>query len=176
MVPPFKHHKIFHIPDSTSTRELLSMISRLLTIDQLLQKMIKIAFLLVVALVAVNASLLSKRPYMPSYIIELIRNMTLEEKVRQMDLYNGASLIDRKTGKFSPEIAKQTLGSLGVGSVARLYPSTVELNNEMQAWVINSSRHKIPALRTDECLHGDRKIDSTVFPQSISMGVSEIVL
>jgi beta-glucosidase len=121
-------------------------------------------------LTSINASVLHERPYMPQRVISLIENMSLEEKVRQMDFYNSGCVIDDQTAKFSPGQAKQIFGSLGVGSML-LYGNTPQLYNDIQHWVINNSRLKIPVLQIEECLHGKKQTNATVFPQSIAMAV-----
>ena len=104
---------------------------------------------------------------------DLLRRMTLDEKVRQLDMYSGATSImsDHSDGThatadavFLPEKAQTLWGNLGVGSIHDLNP-TSEQANAIQKWVISHNRLGIPALFIEEALHG---FDTgTVFPTPI---------
>ena len=114
---------------------------------------------------------------------DLIGRMTLEEKARQLDMYNGCEdlvgkkqTIDNHThakpdAVFDPQFAEKNLGNLGAGSIHDLYPKA-KLYNTIQAWVIKSSRLGIPALFIGEGLHGYMSYDQTVFPQSINLATT----
>ena len=116
-------------------------------------------------------------------INDLLGRMTLEEKVRQLDMCAGAQgLMDRqKPGEsnhavanavFLPEKAETLFGYLGVGSIHDLYP-TPEQANAIQKWVISHNRLGIPALFIEERLLG---FDTgTVFPAPMG-GSSEASL
>lgn len=113
---------------------------------------------------------------------DLLRRMSLAEKVRQLDLYAGASSLlaesqriddtHAKTGAlFDPQTATKLFGNLGVGAIHDLYPGP-QLYNQIQAWVIKSSRLGIPALFIEEGLHGYMGFDETVFPQSVNLAAT----
>jgi beta-glucosidase len=117
-----------------------------------------------------------------SRVRKLLGRMTLEEKVRQLDMYFGAEnlldvdqTIDRTHAKadavFNPERAKTTFGTLGAGSIHDLYPSA-QLYNAIQAAVIKSSRLGIPALFLEEGLHGYMGHGQTLFPQSVNLAAT----
>jgi len=111
-------------------------------------------------------------------IDDLLRRMTLEEKVRQLDMYAGAKdIVDRHTDDthaaadavFLPEKAQSELGNLGVGSIHDLNP-TPEQANTIQKWVIAHNRLGIPALFIEEGLHG---FDTgTVFPAPLNLAAT----
>ncbi len=114
-------------------------------------------------------------------VADLLGRMTLEEKVRQLDMYYGCeSLIDNKTQTidhhthakpdaiFDPAFAARNIGSLGIGSIHDLYPSP-QLYNKIQNWVIKNNRLGIPALFLEEGLHGYMAYHQTVFPQSVNL-------
>lgn len=111
-------------------------------------------------------------------IDDLLRRMTLEEKARQLDLYAAAgTLEDRHTGKdhvatdaaFLPDKAQEMWGSLGVGGIHDVYPTSVQ-SNAIQSWVIAHNRLGIPALFIEEGLHG---FDTgTVFPAPINLAAT----
>lgn len=106
---------------------------------------------------------------------DLLSRMTLEEKVRQLDLYSGATaLVDKHTDGthanadaiFLPDKAQALWGDLGVGAIHDLNP-TPEQANAIQQWVIKHNRLQIPTLFIEEGLHG---FDTgTVFPAPISL-------
>ena len=109
-------------------------------------------------------------------VADLIGRMTLEEKVRQLDMYFGCeSLLEtnqcvsrthaKPEAVFNPQMAETNLGTLGVGSIHDLYPRA-RLYNRVQAWVIQSNRLGIPALFIEEGLHGYMDYGETVFPQA----------
>jgi beta-glucosidase len=111
-------------------------------------------------------------------IDDLMRRMTIEEKVRQLDMYSGAtSIVSGYTDKthaadeavFLPEKAQVLWGSLGVGSIHDLNPTPAQYNS-IQKWVISHSRLGIPALFIEEGLHG---FDTgTVFPAPIGLAAT----
>jgi beta-glucosidase len=109
---------------------------------------------------------------------DLLRQMTVAEKVRQLDLYSGAKgLVDKQRDEshaaagamFVPEKALELFGDLGVGGIHDLYP-TPEMANEIQRWVIAHSRLGIPALFIEEALHGYDT--GTVFPAPIGLAAT----
>ena len=62
--------------------------------------------------------------------------------------------------------AEKLWGSLGVGAVHALYPTT-ELANSIQQWAIANTRLGIPILFVEEGLHGYH--DGTIFPAPINL-------
>jgi beta-glucosidase len=111
-------------------------------------------------------------------IDDLVRRMTLAEKVRQLDLYAGAKeLVDAHTdnthaaptAEFVPAKAQALLGSLGVGGIHDLYPTPVQAN-AIQQWVMAHNRLGIPALFIEEALHGYNT--GTVFPAPIGLSAT----
>lgn len=109
---------------------------------------------------------------------DLLARMTIEEKVRQLDLYSGASaLVDKHRDDthatadavFLPEKAQASFGNLGVGGVHDIY-ATATQSNAIQRWVISHNRFGIPALFIEEALHG---FDTgTVFPAPINLAAT----
>jgi beta-glucosidase len=109
---------------------------------------------------------------------DLVRRMTLEEKVRQLDLYSGAKeLVDAHsddthaaaTAVFVPAKAQALFGSLGVGGIHDLYPTPAQ-TNAIQQWVMAHNRLGIPALFIEEALHGYDT--GTVFPAPIGLSAT----
>jgi beta-glucosidase len=113
-----------------------------------------------------------------SRVQDLLTRMTLEEKVRQLDMYSGATaLVDKHADSthaapdavFLPEKAQSLWGNLGVGSIHDLN-ATPEQANAIQKWVIEHSRLGIPVLFIEEALHGFDK--GTVFPAPINLAAT----
>ncbi|HWD90866.1 MAG TPA: glycoside hydrolase family 3 N-terminal domain-containing protein [Verrucomicrobiae bacterium] len=118
-------------------------------------------------------------------VADLLGRMTLEEKVRQLDMYFGSEeILDKNTNPtadhhtharldvvFDPQFAEKSVGHLGVGSIHDLYPRA-KLSNRIQEWVMQSNRLGIPALFIEEGLHGYMDYNETVFPQSIALATT----
>jgi len=105
-------------------------------------------------------------------IKDLLSRMSLEEKIRQMDMYNANDFIDDDS--FSNESAKAFFGALGAGSmhVRGFQSNTVKLCNETQKYIIEHSRWGIPILFIEEALHGAFTRESTVFPIPLGLAAS----
>ncbi len=109
---------------------------------------------------------------------DLVRRMTVPEKVRQLDLYSGATaLVDKQSDEthaargsvFLPDKALALFGTVGVGGIHDLH-ATPEQANQIQQWVIGHNRLGIPALFIEEALHGYD--DGTVFPAPIGLAAT----
>ncbi len=101
--------------------------------------------------------------------------MTLEEKVRQLDMYSSArEIMSAHTDDthaapdavFLPGKAEAIWGKLGVGAIHDLN-ATPEQANAIQRWVVNNNRLGVPALFIEEGLHGYDT--GTVFPAPIGL-------
>lgn len=111
-------------------------------------------------------------------VYDLVRRMTLEEKVRQLDMYSGATaIVDKHSDEthatadaaFLPDKAAALWGDLGVGAIHDLNP-TPEQANTIQKWVISHNRLGIPAMFIEEGLHG---FDTgTVYPAPIGLAAT----
>ncbi|WP_198144051.1 glycoside hydrolase family 3 N-terminal domain-containing protein [Gilvimarinus agarilyticus] len=112
---------------------------------------------------------------------DLLRRMTLEEKVAQLQaIWAARQDLETSDGEFTDAKAKEILG-LGVGQIAR--PSenkaqittnktpeqTVAFVNNAQRWLIENTRLGIPAIFHEEALHGHAARDATSFPQAIAL-------
>jgi beta-glucosidase len=114
---------------------------------------------------------------------DLLSRMTLEEKAAQMiciwQLKN-QSLVDKR-GNFDARKAKAYFKNrLGLGQVGR--PSDAgegknardmaKLTNTIQEFFISNSKHGIPVIFHEECLHGHAAVDATSFPQPIGLAAT----
>ena len=107
-------------------------------------------------------------------IADLISRMTLEEKVRQLDMYAVNDFVNRdKNGTASLDNDKilKITKNLGIGCI-QSRDSTAELNNAIQEHVIKNSRLGIPVLISEEALHGLHREGCTIFPQQISLAAT----
>ncbi|MCF6332344.1 MAG: glycoside hydrolase family 3 protein [Draconibacterium sp.] len=99
---------------------------------------------------------------------DLLSRMSLEEKVRQMDMYRGGEF--KENEEFSAKKAKETIGKIGVGAIHDIYPKSAKMINDLQTYVIANNRWGIPALIMCEMLHGYLGEGATAFPMSIGLG------
>jgi len=101
---------------------------------------------------------------------DLLSRMSLEEKVRQMDMYRGAAFTTDK--KFDKKKTIAITGKLGIGAIHDLYPESVDVINNIQQTIIKENRWGIPALIMEEMLHGYSGKGATAFPMSIGLGAT----
>ncbi|TRX60063.1 beta-glucosidase [Fulvivirga sp. M361] len=101
-------------------------------------------------------------------ISDLLSRMTLDEKIRELDMYSSHDLIE--AGKLSVEKAEKVLKGMNIGSIRDLYPESAEISNEIQKYIIENNRLGIPALVIEEALHGYLGKGATSFPVPIGLG------
>jgi beta-glucosidase len=104
---------------------------------------------------------------------DLVSQMTLEEKIAQLGSYWVYQLLNGTT--FSPEKAA-ALVPHGVGHITRLWgasnlqpPELAVLANQIQKFLIESTRLGVPAVIHEECCSGYMARGATVFPQAIGV-------
>jgi beta-glucosidase len=129
----------------------------------------------------------ASRP-VPQRVEDLVRRMTLEEKVAQMlTVWNSKTAIVDAALQIDPAKLKARYPH-GLGQLAR--PSdatgpasprttkgrdpkqTVELVNAVQRYAMNDTRLGIPVLFHEEGLHGYAALGATSFPQAIALASS----
>ena len=105
---------------------------------------------------------------------DLLSRMTVEEKVAQMLTLQAKKKpwFDAK-GVFQIKLAKDDLKDgpgqlIGIGEIKNAKESAL-LANQIQKYVIEHSRLKIPLFIGNEMLHGHRAKDATVFPVPIGL-------
>jgi beta-glucosidase len=119
-------------------------------------------------------------------IIDLMAQMTLEEKVGQLLTPYGWPMYERKgntiiiTDELKKDVTQRHIGSLwgfmradpwtkrtlSTGLTNELSAQAV---NQMQKYVIENSRLGIPLILAEECPHGFMALDGTVFPTSLGL-------
>src|SRR5664280_2017214 len=100
---------------------------------------------------------------------DLVARMSDEEKVRQMDMWQGDDFTT--AGALDAEKTKAVLAGQGLGAVHYLFPSPA-LANAFQRLVMTDSRWGIPALVSEEMLHGYTARGSTSFPMPLALAGS----
>lgn len=116
-------------------------------------------------------------------VADLLKRMTLEEKVAQLTCLwaqrpQAKPQTDFTTdrGELSHEKAQQVL-KFGIGQIARQRERKgpregAAFANSVQKWLLENTRLGIPAMFHDEILHGHMAQGSTSFPQPISLASS----
>ncbi len=103
---------------------------------------------------------------------DLLPRMTVEEKIRQLDMYWGKEVADmggpnadaHEASAWSKQKTAASLGNAGAGSVHDLYPLSAGITNSIQRYAIEKTRLGIPVLFIEEGLHGYSGLGSTSFP------------
>lgn len=108
---------------------------------------------------------------------DLLGRMTVQEKIRQLDMYWGKEVANMDAGgheseSFSREKARKYLGDAGAGSVHDLYPLRSEISNEIQKYLKEETRLGIPAIIVEEGLHGLCRKGSTSFPIPLNLSAA----
>ncbi|HEY4334700.1 MAG TPA: glycoside hydrolase family 3 N-terminal domain-containing protein, partial [Puia sp.] len=100
-------------------------------------------------------------------VADLLGRMTVEEKIRQLDMYWGrevANMSGHEAGSYNEEKLRQMIGDHGIGSVHDLYPIDAGIANNIQRYAMEKTRLGIPVLFIEEGLHGYCGNGSTEFP------------
>ena len=103
---------------------------------------------------------------------DLLSRMTMEEKIRQLDMYWGKEVADmggpdgggHEAVAWNPQKTAASLGAGGAGSIHDLYPLTAAITNDIQRYAMEKTRLGIPVLFIEEGLHGFSGLGSTSFP------------
>lgn len=103
-------------------------------------------------------------------VSDLLSRMSLEEKVRQMDMYKGEFFKEKED--FSKTRSAAKIGNLGIGAIHDIYPRSAKMINTFQSEVIKRNKWGIPALIMCEMLHGYLDDGSTAFPMNIGLGAT----
>lgn len=117
--------------------------------------------------------LFTKAPHAPTdeWIDGLLNKLTPAELALQLDMFAGDSLV--RNGKMLSDVYYKDLFGQGTipGTLHDFY-APVESVNRIQEYAITKTRHKIPILIIEECLHGLLYSNRTVFPQAIALAAT----
>jgi beta-glucosidase len=100
-------------------------------------------------------------------VADLLSRMTVEEKIRQLDMYWGrevSHMDGHEASAYDGDKVRSALGIHGIGSIHDFYPLTADIANRIQRYAIEHTRLGIPVLFIEEGLHGYSGKGSTEFP------------
>lgn len=107
---------------------------------------------------------------------DLISRMTIEEKIKQLDMYRGWDISpmgeSHEAFKYDESMIAKTLGNFSVGSIHDFYPKYASINNKVQQYVMENSRLGIPVMFIEEGLHGYEGKGSTSFPIPLALSAT----
>lgn len=104
-------------------------------------------------------------------IADIIGNMTVAEKARQLMIWDGTSLMTN--GDLDPEKAAAFLGTLGAGVFDSLGRQVDPyLSNAVQLATAASSRFGVGAIIAEECQHGVQGDWHTMFPSPLTLAAT----
>lgn len=111
-------------------------------------------------------------------VTDLLKQMTVKEKVRQLDQYFGTTFMSATHPHMTTVMAdhaevmwdkvQEVIGDSGIGCLHDLY-GTTEVNNAIQKYAVEQTRLGIPILFSEEALHGLLRPGCTVYPHAITM-------
>jgi beta-glucosidase len=96
-------------------------------------------------------------------VASLLRQMTLEEKVAQLDMLDASSILESSSA-VSMEKMDRVMKNNTFGSIHDMYPVSAQLSNDIQKYVREQTRLGIPPILLEEALHGYQGPGSTTFP------------
>lgn len=114
-------------------------------------------------------------------IEDLLSQMTLEEKVAQLDMTRGVEFATKPSSIHNCSVNEDTdfyfdkikgkFGDRGIGFVHDTY-STPAVMNKLQRYFVEETRLGIPCIFTAEALHGVSGTRGTVFPVPLNLGAT----
>jgi beta-glucosidase len=104
----------------------------------------------------------------PQRVADLLKRMTLEEKVEQMGGRFRPGILDT-TGKYNDQTAREAFRELySVDSKMSSHDAAI-LRNAVQRFLVEKTRLGIPSLFQGEALHGFMSYGATSFPQALGL-------
>lgn len=140
---------------------------------------VRVLFIIVLFSAFTNGKKTAKYPYqyaslpVEKRVADLVGRMTLEEKIKQLDMFWGKEVTDMHDRHEATEYVEERLvsmmGRTGLGSIHDFYPVTSEVANKIQRYAIEKTRLGIPVLFIEEGLHGYEGFGSTSFPVPLQL-------
>ena len=114
-----------------------------------------------------------KNPNLPmeERVQDLLRRMTLEEKVDQLNMKSlNALQMDQKGQVTDSSLVNQgrSIGCLESPFVE--HSKVAQYSEAADRYLRTQTRLGIPAIQIAECLHGQMALGTTIFPQAIGLG------
>lgn len=103
-------------------------------------------------------------------ISEIVANMTVAEKARELDTTEGINFLTN--GACNESKSAAWLAGKGIGRIHDLYATDPAVTNAVQKQVTQASRFGIGAIMGEECTHGYQKDGHTMFPAPIGSAAS----
>ena len=106
-------------------------------------------------------------------VVDLLRRMTLEEKVEQLSWgWQAKVQVVDPTGTYTNETARQTLQAEWGNELKFTPRQAAILRNAIQRYQLEKTRLGIPVIFPGEALHGYMEYGSTSFPQALGLAAT----
>ena len=106
-------------------------------------------------------------------VSDLLRRMTLEEKISQMSMKSLSFFKTDGLGQVSPDSLDLLFKGQSIGCLESPFIGVEEIAKFSEAadeYLRTKTRLGIPAIQIAECLHGQLAFGATIFPQAIAQG------
>ncbi len=119
--------------------------------------------------------MLYKDPNVPveQRVSDLLKRMTLEEKISQMSMTSLSKLKFDKNGQVSEKSLEEVFKGQSVGCLESPFIKVrdiAKLSRAADRYLRGKTRLGIPAIQIAECVHGQLALGATIFPQAIAQG------
>ncbi|MCK4466651.1 MAG: glycoside hydrolase family 3 C-terminal domain-containing protein, partial [Bacteroidales bacterium] len=119
--------------------------------------------------------MLYKDPNVPveQRVNDLLKRMTLDEKISQMCMTNLSKLEFDINGKVSDESLEELFNGQSIGCLESPFIGVrdiAKLSQVADRYLREKTRLGIPAIQIAECVHGQLALGATIFPQAIAQG------
>ena len=126
---------------------------------------------------AIGQTSINKNQTIDQKVEALLSKMTLDEKIAQVCSVPVRQATAKEEGFANSKNSIKSRIKNGIGSLENPFDPKIAVNsakviNQLQRFLLDSTRLKIPAIVGSECLHGHAGGGSTIFPQAIAMACS----